>query len=209
MNLIDVLNWRYAAKRMTGEKIPDAVLEQILESIRLAPTSYGLQPFGVTVVENKDLINEIYEKACPQVVLLQCSQLLIFRARQTIDEDLVDGYIDDLITARNATDEDVSMARKKIANIQNDTSYNRLSWSMRQAYIALGYATFAAAKLGIDSTPIEGFNPKALNEVLGIDLDKEEAVVMLALGYRDEEEDRSINYAKVRRSAEKMFTRIL
>lgn len=209
MNLIDVLNWRYAAKRMTGEKIPDAVLEQILESIRLAPTSYGLQPFGVTVVENKDLINEIYEKACPQVVLLQCSQLLIFRARQTIDEDLVDGYIDDLITARNATDEDVSMARKKIANIQNDTSYNRLSWAMRQAYIALGYATFAAAKLGIDSTPIEGFNPKALNEVLGIDLDKEEAVVMLALGYRDEEEDRSINYAKVRRSAEKMFTRIL
>lgn len=209
MNLIDVLNWRYAAKRMTGEKIPDAVLEQILESIRLAPTSYGLQPFGVTVVENKDLINEIYEKACPQVVLLQCSQLLIFRARQTIDEDLVNGYIDDLITARNATDEDVSMARKKIANIQNDTSYNRLSWAMRQAYIALGYATFAAAKLGIDSTPIEGFNPKALNEVLGIDLDKEEAVVMLALGYRDEEEDRSINYAKVRRSAEKMFTRIL
>lgn len=209
MNLIDVLNWRYAAKRMTGEKIPDAVLEQILESIRLAPTSYGLQPFGVTVVENKDLINEIYEKACPQVVLLQCSQLLIFRARQTIDEDLVDGYIDDLITARNATDEDVSMARKKIANIQNDTSYNRLSWAMRQAYIALGYATFAAAKLGIDSTPIEGFNPKALNEVLGIDLDKEQAVVMLTLGYRDEEEDRSINYAKVRRSAEKMFTRIL
>ena len=79
---------------------------------------------------------------------------------------------------------------------------------MRQTYIALGYATLAAAMLGVDTTPIEGFNPPALNEVLEIDTEKEEAVVMLALGYRDEAEDRLANQIKVRRSADKMFVRI-
>lgn len=205
MDIIEVLNWRYATKRMTGEKIPEDSLNQILESIRMAPTSYGLQPFGVTVVENKDFINEIYEKACPQVVLKQCSQLLIFRARTKIDADLVDGYVEELVNARGASEEEVTSFREKIRFVQENPAVNKLSWAIRQAYIALGYATFAAAKLGIDTTPIEGFRPSALNEVLGLDTDTEEAVVMLALGYRDEEEDRSANRIKVRRSAEKMF----
>ena len=76
---------------------------------------------------------------------------------------------------------------------------------MRQAYIALGYGTFAAAQLGIDSTPMEGFDVDALNNLLGLDVEKERAAVMLALGYRSEDEDHSIKYAKVRRSPEKMF----
>lgn len=205
MNLIEVLNWRYATKRMTGDKIPQKDLDQILESIRLAPTSYGLQPFGVTIVESREKLDEIYEKAAPQPVLKQCSHLLIFRARTKIDEDLVDGYLEDMISARNSTIEQVESARERIAIIQRDPSYNRLSWAKRQAYIALGYGTFAAAQLGIDSTPMEGFNPSALNELMGLDLDKEQVAVMLALGYRSDEEDTTVNYAKVRRAPEDLF----
>lgn len=208
MNLIDSLNWRYATKRMTGEKIPVESLEQILEAIRLAPTSYGLQPFKVTVVEDKDMINEIYEKACPQIVLKQCSQLLIFRTRTRIGRDLVDGYVEEMVKARNASAEEVEKFRQKIKVVQNNLSINKPSWAMRQTYLALGYATFAAAQLRIDSTPIEGFNAKALNEVLGLNTDMEEAVVMLTLGYRDEKEDKTVSNAKIRRPSQDMFHRI-
>lgn len=205
MNLIDVLNWRYAAKRMTGDIIPKSDLNQILEAIRLAPSSYGLQPFSVTMVESRDKLNEIYEKASPQPVLKQCSHLLIFKARTRIDSELVESYLEDMAKARNATEEQVENTRKRIGSIQNNPSFNRLSWSMRQAYIALGYGTFAAAQLGIDSTPMEGFDVDALNNLLVLDVEKERAAVMLALGYRSEDEDHSIKYAKVRRSPEKMF----
>ncbi len=208
MNIIETLNWRYATKRMTGEKVPAETLNQILESIRMAPTSYGLQPFGITVIEDKELIETIYEKACPQIVIKQCSELLVFRARIKIDNDLVDGYVDEMVASRNSSEAEVDSFRNKIKLVQENPSINKLSWAMRQTYIALGYATLAAAMLGVDTTPIEGFNPPALNEVLEIDTEKEEAVVMLALGYRDEAEDRSANQIKVRRSADKMFVRI-
>lgn len=208
MDLIKALNWRYATKRMTGEQIPSEYLEQILEAIRLAPTSYGLQPFGVTVVEDKELLNEIYDKACPQVVVQQSSQLLIFRIRKKIEEDMIDGYVEEMVSSRNATEEDVVKFRQKIQWVQDNPAINKPSWSMRQAYIAFGYATFAAAKLGVDTTPIEGFNSSALDKILGLDADREESVVLLALGYRDEEEDKTVELAKIRRPSEKMFHRI-
>ena len=84
MNLIEALKWRYATKRMTGEKIGEKELETILEAIRLTPFAYGLQPYKVIVTENKELLHEIYEKSCPQIVVQQCSHLLIFKAKKRL-----------------------------------------------------------------------------------------------------------------------------
>lgn len=208
MDLIKALNWRYATKRMSGDKIPEKQLEQILEAIRLAPSSYGLQPFEVTIIENKEILSEIYEKACPQVVLQQCSQLLVFRARTRVEDDLVDDYVHEMKNLRNASDEDSEKFRQKIKYVQENPLTNKLSWAIRQTYIALGYGTFAAAQLGIDTTPIEGFNSVVLNQMLGLDTEKEESVVLLALGYRDVDSDKTVNLAKIRRPFEKMFKRI-
>lgn len=208
MDLIKALNWRYATKRMSGDKIPEKQLEQILEAIRLAPSSYGLQPFEVTIIENKEILSEIYEKACPQVVLQQCSQLLVFRARTRVEDDLVDDYVHEMKNLRNASDEDSEKFRQKIKYVQENPLTNKLSWAIRQTYIALGYGTFAAAQLGIDTTPIEGFSSVVLNQILGLDTEKEEAVVLLALGYRDVDSDKTVKLAKIRRPFEKMFKRI-
>lgn len=208
MDLIKALNWRYATKRMSGDKIPEKQLEQILEAIRLAPSSYGLQPFEVTIIENKEILSEIYEKACPQVVLQQCSQLLVFRARTRVEDDLVDDYVHEMKNLRNASEEDSEKFRQKIKYVQENPLTNKLSWAIRQTYIALGYGTFAAAQLGIDTTPIEGFNSVVLNQILGLDTEKEEAVVLLALGYRDVDSDKTVKLAKIRRPFEKMFKRI-
>ncbi len=208
MDLIKALNWRYATKRMSGDKIPEKQLEQILEAIRLAPSSYGLQPFEVTIIENKEILSEIYEKACPQVVLQQCSQLLVFRARTRVEDDLVDDYVHEMKNLRNASEEDSEKFRQKIKYVQENPLTNKLSWAIRQTYIALGYGTFAAAQLGIDTTPIEGFNSVVLNQMLGLDTEKEESVVLLALGYRDVDSDKTVKLAKIRRPFEKMFKRI-
>lgn len=208
MDLIEALNWRYATKRMTGEKIAESDLNIILETIRLTPTAYGLQPFKVVVTRNEDLIGEIYRKSCPQIVIRQCSHLLVFKARKKLDSEYLEGYLKEMKRQRNSTDEYIDGYRSKILRVIDDPQINKFSWMIRQTYIALGYATVAAAASGIDATPIEGFDAQSLNEVLRLDTEKEEAVVMLALGYRDEKEDKLIYLPKIRKPMDLLVEKI-
>lgn len=208
MDLIEALNWRYATKRMTGEKIAESDLNIILEAIRLTPTAYGLQPFKVVVTRNEDLLNDIFENACPQIVIKQCSHLLIFKARKKLNVEYVEEYLREMQRQRQSTDEYIDGYRAKIRKVIENPQINKFGWMIRQTYIALGYATIAAAELGIDSTPIEGFDAQALNKVLKLDTEKEEAVVMLTLGYRDEKEDKLVNLPKIRKPIDLMVERI-
>ena len=208
MSLIESLNWRYATKRMTGEKVSEDKVNQILESIRLAPSAYGLQPYNLLVIEDKDMLNKIYEEACPQIVIKQCSHLIVFKALKKIKEEVMEGYIEEMVRVRDTSEEENDKFREKIQKVMDNPDINKFSWTIRQAYLGLGYATFAAAQLRVDSTPIEGFNASKLNEVLGLDTNVEEAVVLMTLGYRDEKEDRTLAKAKVRQPAEKFICRI-
>jgi len=208
MNIIEALRWRYATKRMTGEKITDEQLETIIEAIRLAPSAYGLQPYSVIVTENRELLDEIYGKACPQIVVLQCSHLLIFKVKKRLDEEYLEGFLHELKRSRNATDEYIESYRSKIHQVLLNPTVNTFSWAVHQTYIALGYATFAAAQLGIDATPIQGFNAGALNRLLSLKEEEEEAVVMLTLGYRNEKEDRLARQPKVRKPLNLLIERL-
>jgi nitroreductase/dihydropteridine reductase len=208
MDLIEALNWRYATKRMTGEKIAGSDLDTILEAIRLTPTAYGLQPFKVVVVTNEDLIDKIYRNSCPQVVIKQCSHLLLFKARKRLDPEYLEGFLNEMRRVRNASDEYIDGYRSKIERVIENPEINKFSWMIRQTYIALGYATVAAAMLGIDATPIEGFDARSLNEMLGIDTEKEEVVVLLTLGYRDEQEDKLSTLPKIRKPMDLLVERM-
>lgn len=208
MNLIETLNWRYATKRMTDKKVSEQDLNTILEAIRLTPTAYGLQPFKVIVTDKQDVLDAIYDKSCPQIVVKQCSHLIIFKAYKKLDENYVEGYLSEMKKARNATDEYIDGYRAKIQRVIDNPAINKFSWMMRQTYIALGFACIAAAELGIDTTPIEGFDAQALNEYLGLDPEQEEAVVLLTLGYRNESEDHLAAKPKIRKSMEMLVERI-
>ncbi len=208
MNLIEALKWRYATKRMTGEKIGERELETILEAIRLTPSAYGLQPYKVIVTENKELLHEIYEKSCPQIVVQQCSHLLIFKAKKRLTEDYMEGFLAEVKRSRNTTDEYIASYRSKIHNVIQNPVVNTFNWAVHQTYIALGYATFAAAQMGIDATPIEGFDAAALNRLLSLNTEDEEAVVMLTLGYRNEKEDRLALQPKVRKPLDLLVERL-
>jgi len=193
---------------MTGEKIGEKELETILEAIRLTPSAYGLQPYKVIVTENKELLHEIYEKSCPQIVMQQCSHLLIFKAKKRLTEDYMEGFLAEVKRSRNTTDEYIASYRSKIHNVIQNPVVNTFNWAVHQTYIALGYATFAAAQMGIDATPIEGFDAAALNRLLSLNTEDEEAVVMLTLGYRNEKEDRLALQPKVRKPLDLLVERL-
>ena len=208
MNLTESLTWRYATKRMTDQKISEKDLNTIIEAISLAPTAFGLQPFRVVVTEKQELLQEIFEKSCPQIVVQQCSHLLIFKAYKNISDEHRESFLQLMKEKRNATDDYIETYRQKITRVQNSNQINTFEWAIRQAYIALGFAMVAAAELGIDSTPIEGFNPAALNEILHIDTSKEETVVLLTLGYRDEANDHLANKPKLRKPLDELIEKI-
>lgn len=159
MNLIEALKWRYATKRMTGEKIGEKELETILEAIRLAPSAYGLQPYKVIVTENKELLHEIFEKSCPQIVVQQCSHLLIFKAKKRLNEEYMEDFLAELKRSRNSTDEYIAGYRNKIYNVILNPEVNTFNWAVHQTYIALGYATFAAARWVSMRHPSKGLMP--------------------------------------------------
>lgn len=201
MDLLESLRWRHACKRMNGEKIPQEKVDRILEAISLTPTSLGLQAYKVIVVENDELKNEIYDKACQQLPVKECSHLLIFASYTQITEKDLDKYFDLIRDRRKelATDEWCKNYRERIRFFL-DREYERMEeWLAQQAHIALGVACVAAADEQVASVPIGGFDPKALNEVLGLTAKSLTSTVILPLGYADVENDWNGKLPKVRK----------
>lgn len=201
MNLLESLRWRHACKRMNGDKVPQEKVDRILEAISLTPTSLGLQAYKVIVVENDELKNEIYDKACQQMPVKECSHLLIFASYTQVTEKDLDQYFD-LIRERRkelATDEWCKNYRERIRFFL-DREYERMEeWLAQQAHIALGVACVTAADEQVDSVPIGGFDPKALNEILKLREQGLSATVVLPLGYSDAANDWNAKLPKVRK----------
>src|SRR4051812_42958167 len=93
MELIDALNWRYAVKRMNGQKVPQAKIDTILEATRLSASSMGLQPYKVFIIENEELRRKLKPAANNQPQIEEASHVLVFAAYKDISESDVDEYI--------------------------------------------------------------------------------------------------------------------
>lgn len=205
MGLLEQLQWRYATKRMNGQKIEASKLQVILDAIHLAPTSYGLQPFSVVVVEDKSLLKTIYEKACMQPQMNECSQLLVFAVKQ-ITTNMVDKHLENTAKTRNIAVETLDGYKKVMHDTVNSRDEQTLfNWASRQAYIGLGVGVVAAANQQVDATPIEGFIPAELDKILDLPAKGLKSVVLLALGYRNAELDYLANAKKVRIDPDKFF----
>ena len=208
MNLIESLEWRYATKKMNGEKIPQDKLDRILQATKLAPSSYGLTPYNVIVVEDQKLKEELQGAAYGQSQLKDSSAVLVFATWDDIRETSVDTYIDYVAKQREIPVEGLKGMSDMIkGSLSNMTQEQKVSWAQRQAYIGLGFALTAAAVEGVDSTPMEGFNPPAVDRILGLQDYGLMSVVILPLGYRDIENDYLSNAKKVRREDDAFFIR--
>jgi nitroreductase len=208
MTFHDALNWRYATKKMNGENIPAEKSDKILEAIRMAPTSMGLQPFKVFTVEDEELRKEISSIAGGQTQIMDSSRFLVFAAWDKITEEQINEYLERTASERDLPLSELEPMKNMLESVASKSSEEIFNWSARQTYIALGFGLAAAAVEEIDSTPMEGFNNQKMDELLDLQSQNMRSVSILALGYRDEENDWLAPMKKVRRPKEDLFQRV-
>ncbi|OBW40213.1 putative NAD(P)H nitroreductase [Chryseobacterium sp. MOF25P] len=200
MSLIENLNWRHAVKAYNPEKkVSQEDLNKILEAARLAPTSSGLQPFRVIVVEDQDLKNKMVEGALNPEVMRDSSHVLVFAAWDSYSNEKIDKVYDYTTDERDLPRGRFGSYTDKIKEMYGaQTPEEHFAHTARQTYIALGLAMAQAAELKIDSTPAEGFSNEVVDEILGLKELGLKSVSLLYLGYRDQDNDWMASMKKVR-----------
>lgn len=208
--ITELLNWRYATKSYDSSKtIPAEKLERILEAVRLTATSSGLQPFELLVVTNPQIREKIKAVSWNQAQVTDCSHLLVFAAWDDITPERVNMMFDLTNTVRATVNQGWEDYRQMLLGIVAERGQEaNYQAAARQAYIGLGSALIAAASEQVDATPMEGFDPSAVDEILGLGARHLRSVVLLPLGYRAAESDWLVNLKKVRRSRENFVTEI-
>jgi nitroreductase len=199
-------NWRYATKKFDAtKKITDADLAFLKEAIRLSTSSYGLQPYRVFIVENPELRAKLVAASYGQAQVVDASHLLVFANELNFGEAGIDQLAATICKTRElpleAIQGYVDYMKGNITGLPEDV---RNIWTAKQTYLALGNLLNAAAELHIDVTPMEGFVPAQVNEILGLDALGLNATLLAPIGYRHVE-DTTQHYKKVRKSNEELF----
>ena len=206
-NTLDIRNWRYATKKFDASKEASAEdIQTLLEATRLSASSYGLQPYHVYVITDKTIREQLKPASWGQSQITDASHLLVFANVTDFDASLVDNYLENVSTTRNIPEEGLKgygdFMKSKLLELP---TASKAEWAIRQVYLAFGNAMQAAAELKLDTCPMEGFEPEKYNAILELDEKQQNAVVVLAVGYRSDEDDTQ-HYPKVRKSKEELFT---
>jgi len=209
MSLIEDLNWRHAVKAYDPtKKVSEEDLNKILESARLAPTSSGLQPFRIIVVENQELKEKMVRGALNPEVMRDCSHVLVFAAWDSYSDEKIDKVYDLHTDVRDLPRGRFSSYTDKIKELYGaQTPEEHFAHTARQTYIALGLAMAQAAELKIDTTPAEGFSNEVVDEILGLGELGLKSVSLLYIGYKDAENDWLSHMKKVRIPMEEFVIR--
>lgn len=207
MVLLDKLKWRYAAKAMNGQKVAQEKIDRIIEAARLAPTSSGLQPFEIFVITNKEIKEKIKPVAWNQSVITDCSHLLVFAAWDTYTADRINYMFDLTNDVRGFKNEGWENYRQMLLDSypqkEDEENFNHAA---KQAYIAFALAIIAAAYEEVDATPLEGFDPAAVDKILGLREKGLRSTVLLPIGIRATEKDWLVKLTKVRKSTSDLVT---
>ncbi len=200
MALIENLQWRHAVKAYDpAKKVAEEDVHKILEAARLAPTSSGLQPFRIIVVESQELKEKMVTGALNPEVMKECSHVLVFAAWDHYSDEKIDRVYDRHTDERNLPRGRFGSYTDKLKELYNgQTPEQHFAHAARQTYIALGLAMAQAAELKIDSTPAEGFSNEVVDEILELKELGLKSVTLLYLGYRDVERDYLSHMKKVR-----------
>ena len=207
--VLDQLNWRYATKTFdANKKISDADWEILENSLTLAPSSFGIQPYKFIVITDQATKERLKPAAWGQSQITDSSHLVVIAHKKTLSDADIEHYVDRIVEVRGVAREtlnDYENIMKNSAKQATDGGYVEV-WNSRQAYIALGFLLETAALLNIDATPMEGFDAAQFNEIL--DLTDYSAVVVCAVGYRNAEVDWLANLPKVRFPKDELIQRI-
>jgi nitroreductase len=197
------LNWRFATKAFDPEKkVSEEDLVKILEAIRLAPTSAGLQPFHVFVITDQNVRKEMQQFSAGQSQVTDASHLLLFCVRSDVHER-ISAYIDVTENGTPFDSEKRTRTEERMKKMMGTRSSRDLTeWAARQTYLAMGFGLAACAELGIDSCPMEGFDAPEIDKLLELP-PYMHSVAYVTIGYRKDDPTKE----KVRFPQEDLFTR--
>jgi len=200
------LKWRYATKKFdASRKLSDDQVHQLVESIRLSPTSYGLQPIHIKVISLATLKSELKEASFNQSQVTDCSHLFVFCIENDTNESHVDDYLNRISEVRDVPADALSGYGGVIKGfLGQKTTGVRDIWAARQTYLTLGFLLHTCAILKIDACPLEGFVPDKYDDILGLKAQGLSSIVAAAVGYRSTE-DQTQHHTKVRKSTQEMF----
>ncbi len=207
-NIIEALHWRYATKAYdTTKKISAEDMQTLLEATRLAPSSYGLQPWRMIHVINPEVRAKLKAAAWEQSQCTDASDIIVFAVETIFDEARVDAFIGQVASERglDATTDLAGYKGMILGALTSRSAEENISWAGKQAYIALGMMLETAALMHIDATPMEGFDAKQFDEILGLSDKGLRSVVMCALGYRDPAD----SYAQMKKVRPEMAKMVL
>lgn len=209
-NLVAALHWRYAVRHFdAARRIPDETWSALEDALVLTPSSAGLQPWKFIVVTDPAVRAQLRPAAYGQAQVTDCSHFVVFTVRRNLDEAHVDRHVARTSELRGITVESLAKYRAMVMrNLDAARAESRLdTWQTHQIYIALGNFMTAAAVLGVDTCPMEGFAPAKVDEVLGLTGTPFGSVVCCAAGYRSEA-DKYATTPKVRFAKADVIARV-
>ena len=198
-NIVKALEWRYAVQSFDpAQKVSEADLRTILESGRLAPSSFGLEPWKFIVVENTEIRAKLQAVSYGQPKVSEASHLVVIARRTDTRENIVRERLERTAKIQHQDAQALAGFKEMLDGVIKGRDDVTLDiWNSRQVYIALGMMMETASLLGVDNAAMEGFDPKGVDEVLGLSKQNLTATVLLSLGYRGV--DPSADRPKVRR----------
>lgn len=201
MDVLEHMKWRYAVKKFDSErKLPKEKVERLKEAFNLTATSYGLQPFTLLVIKNKDIQNRLLPHSFGQQQVVQASHILVICIKDIIDGAYITQYFDQIKKIRNVSDEIIDPFKNDLVDsfLKKDVDEIK-SWSTNQAYLAMGNLLTVCAMEKIDSCPMEGFESEAYDQVLKLKERGLTSVLVLPIGYRADD-DMFAGFKKVRKT---------
>jgi nitroreductase len=207
--LLTALNWRYATKKFDPTKaIPAETWHALEQSLVLAPSSIGLQPWKFIVVTDPELRTALVGASYRQTQALDCSHFVVFAVRRDLDSAHVDRHIARMAAVRGASVESFAKFRAMtMGNLDRARAAGTLdTWQEHQVYIALGQFMASAAVLGVDTCPMEGIEAAKYDEILELGGSGFATVVACAAGYRLPD-DKYASQPKIRFPAEEVIVR--
>lgn len=196
--LLDAMNWRAAVKKFLSQPLSEDQANDVLEILRLAPASFGLQPFKFLFITNPEVRAKLRAAGYGQAQITDASALIVFAVETTLDDAFVDKFIHTVSSVRGVSIETLTDYSNMMKNsLASKNPEQRIEWATHQAYLTLGVLIAGAAVEGIDVAPMEGFDPKQFDEILGLAEKGLSSKVIAAVGFRDET-DPYLSMKKVR-----------
>ncbi len=199
MTLTHSLHWRYATKQFDpNKKISDQDFSELLESLQMSPSSFGLQPWKFIIVTNPNIRQQLKTASWNQTQVTDASHLIVFARQTDMTDAHISAFIGEIAKTRHTSLESLeSYQQMMVSFITKLSPEKRAAWMERQVYIALGFLLLSAATKQIDACPMEGFDPAQYDEILDLHSKGLTSVVVCPVGYRSQD-DKYASEAKVR-----------